>query len=258
MSKILSIFLVLFLSYSNLSALDDVDLEFEAGVFQASFSGNISNPTNNVTFDDDLGFDDTTSSYFGIKAKFKNEWIPVLHINYLTFSENSNANLSNKTIGATPFNEIVNSNIDYTVFNTILYYEFKAKGKHKRMFGKSRYTGDYEIDLGFNIKNVDYNYDVVSTADSTKTEYIKVNSFIFLPYAGFQYYLYHFSFFANISTLSFSDVKSTSYNVGMNYEIMEDLRLGMTYIYEDFEETIINDTITFETFGLMFSIKYIF
>jgi len=250
------LFSLLFLN-SNLSALDDVDLEFEMGIMNASFGGDISNTVNSVSFDDDLGFDDTTSSYFSIKAKFGNEWIPVIKVNYMNFSEDQSVTLTGQKIGDTFFSEIVNSSIDYTVLNTMLYYEFKSKGKRKRMFGKNRYTGDFEIDLGINLKNVDYSYDMTGNTTGDN-EYINVKSSILLPYVGMRYYLYYLSVFADISTLSFSDVKATSYSIGLDYEMIRNLYLGLSYYYEDFEETIAADTIKFQASGLIFSVKYAF
>jgi len=243
--------------HTSLSALDDVDLEFEVGMMNASFSGDISNTVNAVSFDGDLGYNDNTSSYFSLKAKFGNEWIPVIHVNYKNFSEGQSSVLSNHKIGDTYFDELTKSNIKYTVLNSIFYYEFKSKGKKKRMFGKQRYTGDLEIDLGVNVKNIDYSYDMVGNVSGNE-EYINVSSSILLPYVGMKYYLYHLSLYADISTLSFSDVKATSYNFGIDYEMVRNLYLALTYFYEDFEETIINDTVTFKSSGLMFSVKYDF
>ena len=257
MKNLLHLLLVVVFLHTNLSALDDVDLEFEVGMMEASFGGDVTNITNSVTFDNDLGYQDTTSSYFSIKAKFQNEWIPVIHINYKDFSEKSDILLAGQLIGDTAFTEIVNTNIEYTVLNSILYYEFKSKGTKKRMFGKERYTGDFEIDLGINVKNIDYTYDMLGTV-SGDSEYINVKSSILLPYVGMKYYIYYLSLFADISTLSFSDVKATSYNLGVDYQMIRNLYLGLTYFYEDFEETISNDTITFESSGLMFSVKYAF
>ena len=257
MRKFLSVLLVLFIVQSNLVALDDVDLEFEVGMYDADFGGDISNSTNSVGFDNDLGYSNSSSSFFGITAKFKNKWIPVMRFNYIEFSERSSATLNNKLIGTTYFNETVNSNIDYTVLNSIFYYEFKAKGKKKRMFGKSRYTGDYEVDIGVNFKNIDFSYDMVGLTTGN-IEYIKVESSILLPYVGFKYYLYNLSIFADISTLALSDVDATSYNIGFDYQMIRNLYLGLTFFYEDFEDTIAGDTVTFESSGIMYSVKYAF
>ena len=262
MKNLLYLLLVLLFLNSNLSALDDVDLEFEVGMMNAEFGGDITNSTSttgSVTFDDDLGFTDSTSSYFAVRAKFGNEWIPTIYVNYMNFSESQTKDLfgqiGDSVFGSSSAGESVTSNIDYKVINTILYYEFKSKGKRKRMFGKQRYTGDFEIDLGINLKNVDYSFDIAGTTD---TEFIKVKSSILLPYAAMRYYLYYLSVFADISTLSFSDVKATSYSLGIDYEMIRNLYLGLTYFYEDFEETISNDTIDFQSSGFMFSVKYAF
>jgi hypothetical protein len=255
--KLFQLLFILSLVQINLCALDDVDLEFEVGMFNASFAGDISNNTNAVTFDNDLGYDETSSSFFSLKAKFDNEYIPVMRFNYLNFSEDSSAALTGQKIGENFFNETVNTSIKYRVFNSIFYYEFKAKGKKKRMFGKARYTGDFEIDLGLNFKNIDYSYNMVGTS-SNDIEYIRVKSSILLPFLAMRYYLYNLSVFADISTLSFSDIKATSYNFGIDYQMIQNLYLGLTFFYEDFEETIAADTIRFESSGLMYSVKYAF
>ena len=87
MPKLLSFLLLLVFINVNLSALDDVDLEFEVGVMNASFSGDISNTINTLSFDSDLGIKDSTASFFGVKARFRNKWFPVININYMNFSE---------------------------------------------------------------------------------------------------------------------------------------------------------------------------
>ncbi|PHS58795.1 MAG: hypothetical protein COB17_02285 [Sulfurimonas sp.] len=257
MPKLLSFLLLLVFINVNLSALDDVDLEFEVGVMNASFSGDISNTINTLSFDSDLGIKDSTASFFGVKARFRNKWFPVININYMNFSESKNSVLSGQKIGDTFFSELVESNIKYTVLNSMLYYEFKAKGKRKRMFGKVRYTGDLEIDLGVNFKNIDFFYDVSGTV-TKDTEYIKIQSSLLLPYVAMRYYIYNLSLFTNISTLSFSDIKSTSYSFGADYQMIMNFYLGLTYFYEDFEKKILNDTIRFQSSGLMFSVKYNF
>jgi len=243
--------------HTNLSALDDVDLEFEVGMTDASFGGDIANTSTTTDFDTDLGFDDTKSSYFSLKAKFKPKWMPTVRVNFLNFSESSLASVVGQKIGDTTYTEDLQSDIEYRVINTLLYYEFKSRGKKKRMFGKQRYTGDMEVDIGINLKNVDFSFNTIGLTTGD-TEYINVQSSILLPYVGMRYYLYYLSVYADISTLSFSDTKATSYSFGVDYQMIRDFYIALSYFYEDFEKDIVNDTVTFETSGLIFSIKYNF
>jgi hypothetical protein len=166
----------------------------------------------------------------------------------------------NRTIEfvATPMSKVV-TKMNYEVLNAVLFQEFKKKGSMVSLLGKSIYSGDLEFDIGVNIKMIDY---ILQMKDITKTDsiymYDKVKSTILLPYAGFKYYRYGLVLFGNMSALSFADAKSTNYQFGAQYQILENIALGYSYMYEDFQATEKSDHINFKTAGNKFSLIYAF
>jgi opacity protein-like surface antigen len=258
---ILTISLLLFLKTTLLAKKPfdskNIDFKLEIGSLEASFAGTMKDATSSTDFNKDLGYTSSKVSYFSFQARFKKMNIPTIVFTFVDFSQNENATLNNKSIIEQDYNESVRSTINYKALNMFLYREFKTKGSYVVFFNEAYYTGDIEVDLGMNIKNITYSFYINSNV-VTKEETLNVDTNIYMPYAALKYYRYYFTFFANISDVSFSDIKSKSYNIGIEYQIMKNISVGLSYTYEDFEEKVKNDKVNFETSGNMFSVKYNF
>jgi hypothetical protein len=174
--------------------------------------------------------------------------------------QNKDANFggNTKTIVEAEFNTSVSSNIKYQVFNSVVFYDFIKKGRKAKFLRWDMYTGDVEVDLGMNVKYINYKIEVKDNTNTNPASYEAVNAFIVLPYIGMKYYLYDFALYGNASMLSFAEEKALSYQVGIEYRVMKNLYLSVSRLYEDFEATEKKDTINFKVIGNKFSFKYLF
>lgn len=235
----------------------------EVGMHLSDFDGTIENVNSSSSFQNDFGYTDTSSSYFTFELKLDYDYAPNVEVSYFNDKQNSNSTFTKYTEiadGKFDVNETVHSSIDYQVLNVVLYKDFKKKGSMVRFFGKSFYTGDIEFDVGLNLKYIDWYFNV---RDNDGEDYWdEVNSIIPLPYIGFKYYYYRLQLYANISALSFSEAKSTNYEFGLYFRVIDDLYMGASYIYEGFEATVEKDdhidTVDFNTAGNKISFKYVF
>ena len=241
--------------YSKFSA------QIEAGVYMNEFGGDLSNSASVVDFADELGYEDTYASYFGLVIDNDYSYLPTLNISFINMKQDKDAvlNSNKKVVEKSDFNGSVNSKIDYSVINIALYGSLKQKGSMQRFLRWSFYTGDIEFNLGMNVKSINYQFQIRDMDDTTNTyHYVRVNTFVPLPYLGIRYYLYDLVVFANGSALSLADAKSTNYQAGLEYRVFENFYLGASYMYEDFEATEKEDKVNFQTSGGKFSFKYIF
>lgn len=228
----------------------------EAAIYMSDFQGTLSNAAPSVIdFKDDFKYADTTSSFFSVESRFDYDYVPNIYISYFNMLQKNDV-LFDRTVTmvSTPFTTAT-TNIDYKVLNTVIFQDFKAKGAVKKGF----YLGDIELDIGANLKVIDY---LVRMKDNLNPNaiymYDKVDATIVLPYAGFKYYRYGFVLYANISSLSYSESKATNYQFGIEYKVIDNIYLGYSYMYEDFQAIEKKDHIDFKTVGNKFSIKYSF
>jgi hypothetical protein len=261
---ILRIFLALFFTLS-LHATDDswlskVDTKLEIGIYFPSSTGTISNLTSTATFDNDFGYSQSEATYIAAEIKLHYAYLPNISLGYFNMQDNSNATLTRTIrVADSDFDGSVATQIDYQVFNLLLYKEFKIKGEMGSLFGKSIYSGDLEFDVGLNSKLFQWKYQVQDLSDVTRApSWIEVNEFIPLPYFGIKYHWYDFKLYADISALAFSSAKSTSYQYGISYRVVSGLYLSAAYVSEEFEVVEDQDTIEFQTDGYKFSFMYAF
>jgi len=264
MLKALFIFsVILSLNINAAEWYEKIHPHIEVGMHFSDFDGTIENEKSSSDFQDDFGYTDTSSSYFVLGLKFDYDYAPVVEISYFNDKQNKNSTFSKYTEiadGQFDANETVHSSIDYQVLNITFYKDFKKKGSMFRLFGQRHYTGDIEFDVGLNLKYIDWRFNV---RDSEGENYWdEVDSIIPLPYLGVKYYYYRLQLYANVSTLAFSEAKSTNYEFGLYFKVIDDLYIGASYIYEGFEATVEKDghidKVDFNTAGNKVSFKYVF
>ncbi len=227
----------------------------EAAIYMSDFKGTLSNANSVIDFKDDFKYADTTSSFFSVETRFDYDYAPNIYISYFNMTQKNDV-LFDRTVTmvSTPFTNAT-TNIDYKVLNMTVFQDFKAKGAVKKGF----YLGDIELDIGANLKVIDYLVRMKDNANPNALYmYDKVDATIVLPYAGFKYYRYGFVLFGNISSLSYSESKAMGYQFGIEYQVIKDIYLGYSYMYEDFQAIEKKDHIDFKTVGNKFSIKYAF
>jgi len=263
----LRFFLIFFLLISfELQAkewYENIHPTLEIGMHLSDFDGTAKNTGSTSNFQDDFKYTDTSSSYFALDLRLDYPYAPNIQMSYFNDKQNQNTTLTKYTEiadGKFDANATMDSDIEYKVFNIVLYKDFKKKGKFVKYFGKIFYTGDIEFDVGVNLKFIDWRFNLRDAADEDYWD--EVNSVIPLPYLGFRYAYYRLRFYTSISTLSFSDAKSTNYEIGVDFRVIDQLYIGASYLYEGFEATVTKDghtdKIDFNTAGNKLSFKYIF
>jgi len=244
-----------------LSANDKLSFTLEAGLFVPKIQGTIKNSVANSDFKDDFEYTKTNASYFSMLMELDYHYAPNIYVNYFSLSDNMDTALNkNVHVADGDFNSLVSSSIKYQVLNTILYQDFKMKGKMYTLFGKHLYSGDLEYDIGLNIKSIDWKFNVQDTTSGSPTSpsWIRVKEFIPLPYIGFKYYLYNLMLYANVSALAISKASSTNFSLGVDYRMVKGSYISAGYIYENFNTVEKLDTVKFVTSGYKFSFKYKF
>ena len=242
---------------------EKIYISVEAGMHMSEFDGTLTNETSSASFRDDFGYSDvTTSSYFALGLMFDYDYVPNIGISYFNDQQNTNMVLNKKIQVADKtfdVNSSVVTDIAYQVLNVVIYEDFKTKGSRVKFFKWNIYPGDIEFDVGINLKVIDWKYQIRDAATTgASTHWVRVEENIPLPYIGFKYYYYRFRAYANISSLSFSDAKSTNYEMGVDFRLVDELYISASYLYEDFEAVEKKDTVKFQTSGNKFSFKYIF
>ena len=255
-------FIALSLHAEEKSWYQKLNPSLEIGMHLSNFEGSIDNAFSSANFRDDFKYTDTYSTYLAIGFKPQYKYAPNIMISYFNEVQNENATLTKQirvADGVFDTNSTVSTKITYQVLNVTLYKEFRQRGKYVRMFNSNIYTGDFELDVGLNLKTIKWDFNIFDAkADNASQHWINVDSVIPLPYIGFKYYLYRLRLFANISALSLSEAKATNFEFGVDFRVIDRLFLSATYLYEDFKAVEIVDTVEFRTVGNKFGFKYYF
>ena len=254
--KLLSAAILLF----SVELLADVTLKVEAGIYLPTIEGSITNTVSKSTFENDFGYGESSASYLGAALILDYDYVPNFEFGYFNMQDNKNAALTqNVTVADGNFSSDVSTVIDYQVFNFLIYQDFKIKGPTQRLLGRDMYFGDLEFDIGLNSKVYMWNYEVQDMTDLTKSSsWINVQAFIPLPYLGVKYYFYDLVLYSNVSALAFSSDKSTSYQIGADYNVVAGLYLSAAYMHDEFKAVELADTVEFSTSGYKFGFKYSF
>lgn len=253
------IFLLLFTSL-QLSAFN-WSLSTEAAIYFSKFDGDIKNSTSDVKYRDDLQYDKAVLSYFETELRTSKWYIPTFNVNYMNIIDRENADFNaTKHMIRKDFDTNLTTDTAYKVVNFEIFKSFFKKGDRVRTARKKFYPGDFEFDLGLNVKYMNYRINAVNNMndENATMSFIEVKQFVPLPYAGVKYYYYNFVFFANISTLGFSNAKASNYKYGVEYRIFGRIYTGVSYMNESFEAVEKDDKVTFSSSGTKFSVKYIF
>lgn len=265
MYRFVLLLLLLLLVPSLFSAEDSwynkIDAKIEAGMHLSSFDGTLTNSASTPTsFMSDLEYTNTTSSYFALELKFDYDYMPNIDISYFNAKQNQDVDL-NKTmeVASYVFSGLTSTRIDYKVLNVVLSKQFKKKGRRVGFWRWYFYPGDIEYAIGMSAKVIDWHFEIIDrkVADS-QYKFDRVKAFIPLPYLGFKHYYYNLVTYFNVSALSLSEAKSINYQVGIDYKVIDDLYLSLSYMYEDFQAVEKKDSIDFRTTGNKFSFKYMF
>ena len=255
-----SLLVLMLLFYSELFAESKTEIKIEAGIFMPNIDGSIENVHGSSDFQNDYVYSDATASYFAADLKLPYKYAPNVMVKYFYMQENANSTLDkNVTVADGFFNSKVSTVTDFAVLNTILYKDFKQKGKIISLLGRKVYSGDFEFDVGLNVKVLMWNFEIIDQINLSKSpSWIHVQEFIPLPYIGFKYHLYRFSLFADASALSFVEAKAFDYQVGASFRVVSRLSLSGSYVYEKFKAVEKLDTVNFTTSGYKFSFIYTF
>ena len=238
----------------------EVTLKVEAGIYLPTIEGSVTNTVSTSTFEGDFGYSESSATYLGAALLLDYDYVPNLEFGYFNMQDNKNATLTrNVEVADGNFSSNVSTVIDYQVFNFLLYQDFKIKGEQWDVFGQDMYFGDLEFDVGLNSKVYMWGYEVQDMTDLTKSSsWINVQAFIPLPYIGLKYYFYDLTLYSNVSALAFSSNKSTSYQIGADYNVVAGLDLSVAYMYDEFNAVERADTVEFSTSGYKFGFKYSF
>lgn len=261
---LLRVLFTLFFTLSLYGASDSwyskIDTTLEVGIFSPTVSGTISNIQGPADFQNDLAYSDAQATYLSADIQIHYDYAPNISFGYFNMQDSATATLT-KTIrvATVDFNSSVFSQIDYQVFNALIYKDFMIKGEMSSFFGKPFYSGDLEFDVGLNTKLFMWKYQIEDLSAPTQVpSWIEVNELIPLPYFGIRYHLYDLKIYADISTLAFSSAKSTSFQYGISYRVVDGLSLSAGYLSEEFEAVEYKDSVVFQTDGYKFSVKYAF
>ena len=259
---LLPFFVIISLSAEERSWYPNTQFKLEAGLFLPTINGDISNTIENTEFKNDLGFDKSSASYFSLEYRLNYDYIPNFYISYFNLQEKADSTLSKSVEIANDAYSIgtkISSTLEYSSINAIIYQDFTIKGYTTVISGTKFYPGDIEFDIGLNVKSLIYKYSVQNKNDLTKpASWIEINGLIPLPYFGFKYYRYNILLYGDISALSFSEAKSTTAQIALDYRIVSGLYVSVGYLYEKFELVEDDDTIIFNTSGFKYSFKYKF
>jgi len=254
--------LLLFILIAPLSiqAKSNIDIKTEVGIFLPELKGTIKNTKGSSDFQEDYKYSTSQASSFSLDINFHKTYIPNFYISYLNLSTNMDSTLNKSvTVADADFNSSVSTYIDYSIINAIAYKDFVKKGSVKKIFGYNFYTGDLELDLGLNMKLINWSFKIQDKVDLTKQpSWIDAGLLVPTPYIGMKYYFYNIILYSNMSALSFGDAKLFSYHTGIDYRIIKTIYFSSSYYYESFEAIEKNDTIKFITAGYKFSFIYKF
>ncbi len=256
----LLVFLTLSLSAEETSWYDKIETKIEAGLSVVDLDGTMVNPTSYTYFVDDFDYVNSTYSYFRTDFKFDYDYMPNLDLSYSNMRQFHRVRVDRPfEVAKVVFDTTVNTKIDHTVFNAVIYKTLKQKGKMVPFLRWKFYTGDIEYGIGINVKHVLFRFQVRdSLSEGTPYTYVQVRDFIPLPHFRFKYYRYNWIVYGDVSALSVAQAKAMSYQIGVDYQIINNLYLSTSYIYEDFSAIEKRDEIKFSSAGNKFSFKYVF
>ena len=194
------------------------NLAIEAGIWNTTLSGDIKNTLSDVSFKNDLGYNDSENiTTFGLDIKNDFMWIPNIYINYF-YLKSSTYNRLNKDI--TISNDIFsNGNI---VATTTQYSELNS------IFYGYLQQSIFEFDLGINLKRVSFSQDL-KEKPTGKNIYIKgPTSIVILPYIGLSIDLDFIDLVikAEASILSIGDTQARDARYSLNYRIMRHMYIS--------------------------------
>ena len=257
---ILRFLLPFFILFPLFASEDSWQSKIEVGMYLPSTKGTITNTQSSSDFEKDFGYEKLKASYFSLGFVFNYDYVPNIEINYFRMKDNQNTDLNRTLVIADgEFDSSASTIINYNVLNVVVYQDFKKKGSYIPIFGKYYFSGDIELDIGVNVKMINWKFDIEDEVSLTQTpSWIRVDEFIPLPYLGVKYYLYDFVAYANISALSFREAKSISYQLGADYCVIDTLYLSVAYLSEQLESVEKKDTIEFDSSGYKLSFKYVF
>lgn len=263
MLKRLLLFLIMSISIhaEDISWYDKIHPEVETGMDMSTFDGTHSAVSNvKTSFKEDFGYLETSSSYFALNVDFDYDYIPNIYINYFNLEQTRDAELSEPLeIVNFDFDGLITTKIQYQVLNVILNYKIKKKGGRVKFFYWKFYPGDIRYSVGLNIKKIDWYFQIIQRKDTNaEFKYIRVQTNIPSPYIGVKYYYYNFLVHGDISAISFNEAKTINYQFGIDYKVIKDLYIGVSYTYDDFQATEKEDMLYFRKIGKKFSFKYLF
>jgi len=249
-----------FILLSQSSAFDEVNLKLEVGIYSPELSGSIKNYITTTDLQKDLNYKDVGLSYAKFGSYFSGDF-PNIEIDYFMVTQEAAASFeSAKTLVSQEYNSSVYSKVDFKRTNITIYHDLKKKGRRIHLGnGKYVYPGDLEFDIGVNLKNFDYTFQIRDLTD-TQDEYRfdRIDGWVVLPFIQAKYYYYRISLYANMSMLSYGVANTTTYNYGFDWKIIDRLYFGFSTMYERVEAKEKDDVIMFKLDGNKFSFKYIF
>jgi len=233
MNKLRKIFISLFIATSLFASYENDNdtlgnIAIQVGVLNSKLNGQIKNPKNDVSFKNDLGYDESKNiNTFALDLKNDISWLPNVNISYFKLNDSANNTLqSSKNIANVDIDGSISSTVDYSEINTIMYGFL--------------YQGPFEFDFGLNFKKIDFTQEIEENDGFKK--YIKIDgptSIIVLPHMALKLDLDFIDtvIVAKTSMLSFGDNEAKDYEYSINYRVMRNIYLSYGYKYNSFKTT---------------------
>ncbi len=246
--------------FAAYSAQSNLTTTIEVGMFVSEPDSVIENIDGKYDFQDDFKYKQFNASYFGIDINHQYAYIPNIAVNYFTQQESQSTPLDkNITIANDSYTGKVKSVTDYSVLNTLLYYTFKQGSDYNSIMGYNLYTGHLEVDVGINIKYIDWSF-IIQDLNNTQrsSSWITVKGISPAPYLAFRYNIWRISLYTKASALAMSETEILDFEGGVIVQLFQGLHLSASYMYESFKATEGNDKIDFITGGYKASLLYKF
>lgn len=196
---------------TNLNA-DFIGAEAGVAMWIPTLTGDIKKGDTTVDFEDDLGFGSkATNSFFWVYVDHPVPLLPNIKIQRTNYSDDANGKFS-KTINFAGINlGAINTNAKttFTLNQTDLIAYWRILDNW------------VNLDIGFNLKNIDGNIKIDSTLDtdedfSATVPMLYAKARFDLPFSGL-------SIEADLSTISFDGNKITDFKAGLSYDIISGL-----------------------------------
>ncbi len=189
---------------SSPAAADFVGLNIGADKWSPDISGSFNTSGDStINLQNDLGFDDTSSSALTISFEHPIPMIPNVRYQGRDLSQSASSNVGSITFDGIPYSGAINSKLDLSNNELVLYYELLDNW--------------INLDLGLDLKMFDGS---VSISDNTTTTSINVDETIPMLYlsARFDLPLTGFYVGANIQQLSVGDSSAEDTSLMVGYE----------------------------------------